>query len=245
MRNTSLLRRTAAASTTAILAVTLTATSAFAHATAQNTTASSGGYGYLDLRVPHGCEGAATDTVTVKIPDGVVNVKPERKAGWTVASEIGAITPYESYGEMVTEGTVSVTWTADEGYALPDANFEDFGLSVKWPELAAGTKVYFPTVQTCGDAEEAWIQIPVEGSDAELEKPSPAVTITEAKGGHGAADAKAGDMADAETGDMADAEKGMAVDGSGDRATGTAAIVGLLGGVLAGAVSGFFAGRRK
>ena len=38
----------------------------------------------ITLRVPHGCDGAATDTLEVKIPAGVTNVKPKLMAGWTI-----------------------------------------------------------------------------------------------------------------------------------------------------------------
>ena len=36
------------------------------------------------LRIPHGCAGAPTLKVSVRIPDGVVAVKPMPKAGWTL-----------------------------------------------------------------------------------------------------------------------------------------------------------------
>ena len=34
------------------------------------------------MRVPHGCEGAATISLRVRIPDGVIGVKPMPKPGW-------------------------------------------------------------------------------------------------------------------------------------------------------------------
>jgi hypothetical protein len=41
------------------------------------------------LRVPHGCEGAATTALRVRIPDGVIAVKPMPKPGWTLATTNG------------------------------------------------------------------------------------------------------------------------------------------------------------
>src|SRR5262249_35554825 len=38
------------------------------------------------LRVPHGCEGTATTAIRVKIPDGVIGVKPMPKSGWTLTT---------------------------------------------------------------------------------------------------------------------------------------------------------------
>jgi periplasmic copper chaperone A len=38
------------------------------------------------LRVPHGCEGSATVTLRVRIPDGVIAVKPMPKPGWMLST---------------------------------------------------------------------------------------------------------------------------------------------------------------
>ena len=44
------------------------------------------------LRVGHGCEGAPTLKLRVRIPEGVINVKPMPKAGWEMET-VNA--PYE------------------------------------------------------------------------------------------------------------------------------------------------------
>jgi uncharacterized protein YcnI len=41
------------------------------------------------LRVPHGCEGSATVTLRVRIPDGVIAVKPMPKPGWMLSTNNG------------------------------------------------------------------------------------------------------------------------------------------------------------
>ncbi|MEZ5205570.1 MAG: DUF1775 domain-containing protein [Acidimicrobiales bacterium] len=54
--------------------------------------------------------------------------------------------------------------------------------------------VYLPTVQTCPDGEEAWIEIPVDG--AEPEAPAPAVTLTRTVTPAGTEDGTASTTAD-------------------------------------------------
>jgi uncharacterized protein YcnI len=87
------------------------------------------------LRPGHGCDGDSTNSMTVTIPDGVTNAKAQQKAGWKVTSD----------GK-------TITWS---GGALPDDQFDDFGIKLTWPKLADGVtsqKFYFKSVQTC-DAE--------------------------------------------------------------------------------------------
>jgi len=87
------------------------------------------------LRPGHGCDGDATNALTVTLPDGVTGAKAQQKAGWNVTSD----------GK-------TITWS---GGALPDDQFDDFGIKLTWPKLADGVtsqKFYFTSVQTC-DAE--------------------------------------------------------------------------------------------
>ena len=51
-------------------------TTALAHVTLENQEAKAGASDKGTLRVPHGCEGTATTAIRVKIPDGVIGVKP-------------------------------------------------------------------------------------------------------------------------------------------------------------------------
>jgi periplasmic copper chaperone A len=41
------------------------------------------------LRVPHGCEGSATTALRLRIPAGLIAVKPMPKLGWTLATTTG------------------------------------------------------------------------------------------------------------------------------------------------------------
>lgn len=166
----------------------LTALPAAAHVTANPSTTEAGSYALVAIRVPHGCEGAATAKVEVQVPEGVVSVTPEDVPGWSATTEDGPYDePVELHGTEVTEGVRVVTWTADDGQELGDDRFRDFGLSVRLPD-AAGRTLAFPAIQTCVDgAEAAWIETS-DDPDAELDMPAPTITLTGAEGdGHGAA----------------------------------------------------------
>jgi uncharacterized protein YcnI len=137
---------------------------ASAHATLQlyGSTPVAGGYGQVFVRVPHGCDGAATDTIKVQIPAGFTSVKAQAKAGWQVAT-------VKADGTNVSE----VIWS---GGSLPDTQFDDFGISVKFPKTAG--VYYAPVVQMCGSASAAWVQIPAAGEDSHsLKHPAPSVKV--------------------------------------------------------------------
>ena len=44
----------------------------------------SNGYVRALFRVAHGCKGSPTTRVRVRIPEGVLSVKPQVKVGWTI-----------------------------------------------------------------------------------------------------------------------------------------------------------------
>jgi periplasmic copper chaperone A len=143
-----------------------------------------GGYGTeFTFRVPHGCGGAATDSLEVQIPAGVTSVKPKQLAGWTIdvvstppvlpSMAPGASFTDEQMDAMNAPVVTSVKWS---GGSLPDDEYADFQLSAIFPE--APGPIAFPTVQTCGDTQVAWIEIPAAGQDPEtLEHPAPTVTV--------------------------------------------------------------------
>ena len=162
--------------TLAASAVLLSITgAASAHSSVQlyGSTPTASGYGQMFVRIPHGCAGAATDTIKVQIPAGFASVKAQAKAGWSVST-------VKADGKNVSE----VTWS---GGNLPDSNFDDFGLSVKFP-ATAGT-YYVPVVQLCGASSVAWTQIPAAGEDSHsLASPAPSVEVNAAAAGHGAAE---------------------------------------------------------
>lgn len=203
------------------------------------------------FRIGHGCEGSPTTEVRIRIPEGVRSARPEVVAGWEAEVVVGELDePYEDDGETITEGPVEVAWV---GGSLPDANFQEFGLSMRLAEDLAGEVVYFPVLQTCEDGEHRWIEIPASLEEwGELEEPAPFVQVAfGADAGHGGGGEDGEDAQDGEDTAAADAEDGAGQDDTlaaagdantagtdavgSDALTYTALVVGLLGLVTGGA----------
>jgi uncharacterized protein YcnI len=135
----------------------------------------------LTFAFSHGCDGSGTTKLAIQIPAEIQTTRPGMKAGWTIERTMEPVAPAMGTPEAeATERVSAVTFTASA--AVPDGFYDSFLIQVRLPEgLAAGTTLYFPTVQTCETGEHAWIQIPAEGQDGEeLESPAPSLTITEA-----------------------------------------------------------------
>lgn len=152
---------------------------AFAHATLEVTEAPADSTYKAVIRIGHGCEGAATTTVRVQIPEGVIVAKPMPKAGWEVElTEADYAQTYDYYGTAVTSGVTEIAWI---GGNLPDNFYDEFVFRARITGFEPGTALVFPVVQECGsDLAERWIEIPAEGQDPEsLEYPAPILTVTE------------------------------------------------------------------
>jgi hypothetical protein len=165
-------RRRSALVSAAVLTLVVAAP-ALGHVTVPDGSAiPSGGSSVIHLRVPHGCDGAATDTIEVQLPDGIVSAKPEYVPGWTLEVEMVESAPYDEFGTTRTERVGVIRWSGGD---LPDHAFYDFGIRATFL-LDPGTTVAIPVVQRCGDAETAWIEPVVEGQP-EPEHPAPTITI--------------------------------------------------------------------
>ncbi|MBJ6128219.1 DUF1775 domain-containing protein [Microvirga splendida] len=144
------------------------------------------------LRIPHGCAGKPTLKVRVRIPEGIVAVKPMPKAGWKLETAKGAyVRAYEVHGEAVSEGVTDIVWTG----SLDDAHYDEFVFQARFTDAyQPGATVYFPVVQECGGAVEEWTQVPAAGEDPHsLKSPAPGVRIAAAPGAAPAA-MKAGSL---------------------------------------------------
>jgi hypothetical protein len=135
---------------------------------------------------------------------------------------------------------------------LPDGLRDAFVLSLQVPEDAAGTVLYFPTIQECEDGETAWIELPEAGQDGEeLEAPAPGIAVVAAatddgaSAANGTADgaAEAQDAA-AETATAGDADDDDNDDDNDGAATGLA-IAGLVAGLAGLAVGGVALSRAR
>jgi uncharacterized protein YcnI len=129
------------------------------------------------LRVPHGCDKSATTAIRVRIPDGVIGVKPKPHSGWTLKTVTGKYPkPMKHYHSELTEGVVEISWS---GGKLPDEWYDEFVFSGYISgELAPGTTLYFPVVQECEKGVSRWIEIPVAGqSHSDLPRPAPGLKL--------------------------------------------------------------------
>lgn len=192
---------------TPMLAVTaalaIAAPAASAHVSAQPPEQPAGGFTVVTLRVPNE-RPEATEKVEVQFPDGITSVRTKPVEGWTatVRMEQLDVPIDDGHGGKVTEQVDTVTFSGGE---VKEGEFQEFPLSLKMPEEGElGDLLFFPAVQTyVGGEQVAWIEKPAsEDDDAELERPSPKVTLVAAAGGHGAA--AAGDAKDDATDDSKD-----------------------------------------
>lgn len=152
---------------------------AFAHATLSPATAANGATVKVAIAIPHGCDGASTDTVTVALPEGFVSATPMVKAGWTVDITKGDYQKtYQVHGEPVSSGALSVTWS---GGSVPDDQFDEFVVRGSLQGFDAETALPFVVTQECGSASVTWDQIAAPGENAHaLEHPAPTLAITTA-----------------------------------------------------------------
>ena len=164
--------RVAALVATATLAMT---GAAMAHVTLETAEAPAGSYYKAVMRVGHGCEGSPMREMRVKVPDGMVNVKPMPKPGWEVSTVIGKLaTPFESHGKTITEGVTEVRWT---GGRLLDEHYDEFVFRGQLPDRT-GETLYVPIVQICEKGESRWIEIPAAGQKSDdLKEPAPAIRL--------------------------------------------------------------------
>ncbi|MBS7701513.1 MULTISPECIES: YcnI family protein [unclassified Chelatococcus] len=158
------------------------ASSAFAHVTLENQQAPVSSTYKATFRVPHGCEGKATNTVRVRIPEGMIAVKPQPKPGWKLEKVKGKYAKsYDYYGTPTSEGVTEIVWS---GGNLADDEYDEFVLrGYLTGDLKADTTLYFPVVQECPDGAAArWIEIPEEGKKADdYEKPAPGLKLVPTK----------------------------------------------------------------
>jgi uncharacterized protein YcnI len=150
---------------------------ASAHVTLENREAPVGAGYKAVLRVPHGCEGTATVSIRVRIPEGVIGVKPMPKPGWTLTTVTGKYPKtYSLFHAQVSEGVTEIAWT---GGKLLDAHYDEFVFQTNLTDdLVAGKMLYFPVVQECEKGVHRWIEIPAEGKGAgDYPEPAPGLKL--------------------------------------------------------------------
>ncbi len=111
----------------------------------------------LNFSVGHGCEGAATTTLTVQVPESVETYSAKSVDGWKAS---------DSTGQM--------KWT---GGPLPDHDVQEYPFVATFYGKK-DSRVPFKLIQGCeGGLQTAWIQEVPEGAP-EPETPAPVVTLT-------------------------------------------------------------------
>jgi uncharacterized protein YcnI len=131
------------------------------------------------LRIPHGCDGQPTLKVRVRIPEGIVSVKPMPKAGWKLETAKGSyVRAYQVRGETVSEGVTDIVWSG----SLEDGHYDEFVFQAYFTDAyQPGATVHFPVVQECEKLTEEWTEVPAAGQDAHsLASPAPGVRIVAA-----------------------------------------------------------------
>jgi uncharacterized protein YcnI len=158
-------------------AFALLSTASFAHVTLEVREAPIKSTYKAVLRVPHGCEGAPTEKVRVRIPEGVVNVKPMPKAGWTLETVKGKYEKaYGEHGAPLTEGVKEIVWSGK----LLDEHYDEFVFRGQLTDsLPDGQMLYVPVVQECeGGKTERWIEVPAAGKTPDDYKfPAPGLKL--------------------------------------------------------------------
>jgi uncharacterized protein YcnI len=164
-------------------ALVFLSTPCFAHVTLEVQEAPAKSTYKAVARVPHGCEGAATLKVRIRVPDGVVNVKPMPKAGWALETVMGKYDKaYGDHGKPLTEGVREIVWTGK----LLDEHYDEFVFRGQLPEGPLDEMLYFPAVQECeGGKTERWIEIPAADKKAgDYKFPAPGLKLLPAKASH-------------------------------------------------------------
>jgi periplasmic copper chaperone A len=149
-----------------------------AHITLETPFASAGATTKVVLRVGHGCEGSATTSLQVRIPEGFRGAKPMPKAGWALATKVEPLpAPYVSHGKTISESVALITWTAQGASAfLPDGHYDEFVLQGQAPEKAG--PLWFKVVQTCEQGSNDWSEVPPQGTDRKgLKQPAALLEI--------------------------------------------------------------------
>lgn len=153
---------------------------AAAHVTLEAPTAKVGASYKAVLRVGHGCDGKATTAIRVRLPEGVISVKPMPKAGWKIEKTQGQYAKaYDYYGEEKASGVRELTWS---GSSLADDEYDEFVFRAYVTEaFKPGDIVAFPVVQECTEgATTRWIEIPEAGKTADdYEHPAPTLTVVD------------------------------------------------------------------
>lgn len=152
--------------------ISLSAADALAHATVMPKQAVQDSYQRLAIGITHGCEGSATTTVIVNLPESLMGAKPMPKPGWTIQLDIRDLDqPYLSHGKEIRRDVRRIVW---QGGQLPDNFYDEFVIQLRVSNRLE--KVHLPVTQLCEVGRIDWNQVP-DGSGSSLPSPAPVLEI--------------------------------------------------------------------
>jgi periplasmic copper chaperone A len=243
--NTPALRRTlqttaATAGAAALLLAAAGGASAHVGVTPDKTSANS--YALLTFAIPHGCDMSNTTKVAITLPSELNDAQPTVNPNWTAEKVTEQLAEPKKLadGTSITKRTSQIVYTAKTplDHELRDA----LVLSVKLPD-AAGTTLYFPTLQSCETGQTDWSEIAKDGQDPHsLEAPAPSITVTAAAGTDGHGEAAAASNSDSSASPSAEQ---VSVTDSGADARSWAGMAAGLGGLVLGGLAFFRSGARR
>lgn len=154
---------------------------AAAHVTLDPPQAAASAYVRAAFRVPHGCAGAATESLTIRLPEGILGARPMPKPGWSlvVTRRPLEVPVSNGHGGMITEAVTEVAWS---GGPLPDEQYEEFILMLHVGDRP-GETLHLPATQRCtGGATAAWAEIPEPGRRVtDYRMPAPSLRLLPAR----------------------------------------------------------------
>jgi len=175
----------------------------------------------------HGCGDSPTTSLRFQIPESVHDAVAWSHPGWDVTVEREELaTPIESaHGDPVTERPATITFTARDGFEIPNGVRDGVRISFTAPE-EPGT-LFFKVIQGCAEGSNDWIE-EWDGTGDEPDHPAPSVQVVAAS---------AVDGGDAANGAAEDDDAATTADDDGDGNGNGLAIAGVVLGAI-GTVAG-------
>lgn len=138
-----------------------------AHVDVHPQSAPAGGFELLRFVVYHGCDQSPTSRVSIKIPEGVVLVRPQVKPGWEISTVTGKYAESLQTGDQtISEGFTEVTWS---GGTVPPFYTDDFTILARMPSQE---RAVFLAQQFCEGSTEPLEFAPVVALHQIQEEPA-------------------------------------------------------------------------
>jgi periplasmic copper chaperone A len=155
-----------------VLSYAFVVDSAFAHITLEQKTAEAGSDYTAVFRVPHGCDGSATNGITVFLPADINDAKPVAKDGWSLSVKTEKLDkPRDGQSSITSDRVAQIAWS---GGRLPATDLGEFVVRMTLP--ATPGKRWFHVIQQCEQGQNDWVAVPQEGQ-AKPSLPAPVLDV--------------------------------------------------------------------